>query len=119
MKGQFFIIASVIMVSATILLVQYLFDFTKIDLTKLEERRELDYIQPIKDVLIQTIKDSDCSVLEKELAYTESFVKSQMIKKGIVFDSSHRIINCPTTFFNFTLRTTNSLTKTEFTYPLL
>lgn len=116
MKGQFFIIASVIMVSATMLLVQYLFDFAKTDLTKLEERRELDYIQPIKDVLIQTAKESDCSVWEKELAYTESFVKSQMIKKGIVFDSSHRITDC-TVYFDFTLKTTNSLTKTEFTYP--
>ncbi len=104
------------MVSATILLVQYLFDFSKIDLTKLEERRELDYIQPIKDTLIQTAKESDCSVWEQELTYTESFVKSQMIKKGIVFDSSHRITDC-TVYFNFTLKTTNSLTKTEFTYP--
>ena len=105
------------MVSAIILLIQYLFDFGKIDLTKLETRRELEYIQPIKDTLSETVQNSACDLLETELKYTESFIKSQMIKKGIVFDITHQIISCPTTKFNFTLRTTNSLTQTNFTYP--
>ena len=117
MKGQFFIIASIIMISAIILLVQYLFDFGKVDLSQLEERGSLDYIQSIKDSLIKTIQNSPCSLLEQELRESEAFIKSQMIKKGIVFEISHQIASCPTTHFNFTLRTSNSLTQTDFTYP--
>ena len=117
MKGQFFIIAGIIMISAIVLLIQYLFDFGKTDLTILEERRELEYIQAIKDSLSKTVQNSACSVLEQELRYTESFIKSQMIKKGIVFESTHQITSCPATNFIFTLRTSNSLTQTEFAYP--
>jgi hypothetical protein len=120
MKGQFFIIASVIMISATIVLIQYLFDYGKIDLSSLEERGSLDYIQPIKNSLIKTIQNSGCDVLDQELNYSESFIKSQMIKKGIVFSITHQINNQITnciTHFNFTLQTSSSLTNTEFTYP--
>lgn len=105
------------MISAVVLLVQYLFDFGKVDLTKLEERRELDYIQSIKDSFIETITNSPCDKLEEDLKYTASFIKLQMIKKGIVFDSTHQIISCPQTSINFTTKTSKSLTQTDFVYP--
>ena len=118
MKGQFFIIASVIMISATMVLIQYLFDYGKIDLTKIEERGPQDYIQSIKDTLIKTVQDSDCSVLDQELKSSEAFIKTQMIKKGIVFNIIHQA-SCPpaSAHFNFTLQTIDILTNTEFTYP--
>ena len=116
MKGQFFIIASVIMISATMVLIQYLFDYGKIDLTKIEERGPQNYIQSIKDTLAKTAQDSDCSILDKKLRDTEAFIKTQMIKKGIVFTVSHQI-NCPSVNFDFSLQTTDTLTNTQFTYP--
>ncbi|MFQ6020871.1 MAG: hypothetical protein ACE5J4_02520 [Candidatus Aenigmatarchaeota archaeon] len=118
MKGQFFIISSVIMISAMILMVQYLYDFNKLDLTKLQEMYELDYIQMIKDSLAGTIDNSNCNRLEQDLEDAEEFLKDQLIKKGIRLEIYHEITsNCPTTYFNFSLITSNLYTYTEFTYP--
>ena len=93
MKAQFFIISSVVMIYIIILTFQYLTGFNDIRLTKVEEQRELSYIQKIKDNFIQTFNTSnysnngDLNIVIKDINFTKNFLKQDLIKKGISFDS--------------------------------
>jgi hypothetical protein len=92
MKAQFFIISAVIMMYVIVLTFQYLAGFSDIRLTQVEEQQELSYIQDIKDSFIQTFNISnssngDLNKIIKDMEYTESFFKQELLKKGIGFDS--------------------------------
>ena len=121
MKGQFFVIATVIMVYTLVLVIQYVYDFSDIRLTQLEEMGELDYIQYIKEALNNTAKSSyegsgGCDRLDTDINATKKFLEDEMIKKGISLTINYQIQDCPTTNFNFSLRTSNLVTKTETSY---
>lgn len=116
MKGQFFIISTVIIVAALIVLVQYLYDYRKVDLTTLEESQELNYIQQVKDNLKSTIDNSDCTRLEQDLTDTEKFLENQMIKQGITLKITHTIVNCHSSF-EFNISSSGFFSNTKFTYP--
>jgi len=121
MKGQFFIIATVIMIYSLILAIQYVYDFADIPLTQPEEMGELYYIQHIKDSLIGTVNNSynngGCDRLDADVDATEKFLIDEMIKKGITLTIDSSIVGCPpTASFTFNLRTSELYTETSFTY---
>jgi len=123
LKGQFFIISSIIIISAIVISIQYFFDFSRVDLTKVEERAELNAINTVMNSLKRVI-DNDkfkCSqnppVFEPDIIEAENLLKSGLISRNIKLDIKHTIISCPTTYFNFNITTRSISSKTEFTYP--
>jgi hypothetical protein len=121
MKGQFFIMTTVIMIYTLMALIQYLYDFSDIDLVQLKKGTEFYSIQDIKDVLNSTVASSrfDCGKAESDVNSTEQFLKRQMIYQGINLTIMHSVVSCsPVRFyFNFSLRTPELYTFTEFTSP--
>jgi len=121
MKGQFFVIATVIMIYTLVLVVQYIYDFSDINLTQLEEMGELYYIQYIKEALNKTVLGSynsslDCNKLTSDIDATKKFLQDEMIRKGINLTITYtKSCPPPTVFFNFSLRTSNLYSITEFT----
>jgi len=120
MKGQFFVIASVIMVYTLMLIIQYFYDFSYINLPELESMDELYFIQYIKNSLNTTVISSynssmDCDKLYKDINSTGNFLKNEMISRGINLIISNQI-TCPppVVSFNFSLKTPNLYTVTDF-----
>ena len=111
MKGQFFIISTVIMISALILIMNYLYDYGKIDLTKTEQMQELNYISDIKYSLTSTVKtacatDQDVTHLDRSLNVTENFLKDKLLARGIILNVKHSSLLCgatPHAAFSFTI----------------
>lgn len=121
MKGQFFVMATVIMIYTLMTMIQYVYDFSDINLVQLKKMSELDSIQYIKDALNQAVLGSssslDCNKLDIDISSTESFLKTEMISRGINLTVYHSISNCPPStkvYFNFSLRTPEAYTFTEF-----
>ncbi|MBR9682797.1 MAG: hypothetical protein GOV02_03915 [Candidatus Aenigmarchaeota archaeon] len=122
MKGQFFIIATVVIIAAMILLMQYLLDFGASDLTVVEQFRESEYVPQIKQGFIQGINNSlesgDCDKLAPDLIDMESNFKRELISKGISFNADFNTTSCPTDItVEFNLTTNRFLSKTSFSYP--
>lgn len=105
MKGQFFIISTVIIIAALALMVQYFYDYSKVDLTKSEQLAEADYVYMIKNTLRNAANISyhqeGCTRVDADLNETEKFFKDQLIKKGISFNGFHS--GCPNVNFQFNL----------------
>jgi len=113
MKGQFFVVATVIMIYTLMTMIQYIYDFSDINLVQLKKTTELDSIRYIKDVLEQTVISSnsslDCNKIDIDLSSTEDFLEREMISRGINLTISHTIINCPPDVnVNFVLRIKSS-----------
>jgi hypothetical protein len=122
MKGQFFIISSVIMVYIIILTFQYLSSFNDIGASKNSDTQGLSYIPYIKDTLNRTVYTSlisnDCSRLSADLNYTRNFLKSEMMKRGVNL-AIYYVVDCnlPVNVqFNFTATDRNLYSFTNFTY---
>ncbi len=116
MKGQFFIISTVIMISALILITQYLYDYGKVDLTKVEEMQELKYIDDVENSLTSTVKTS-CYLrdnLEKNLIYTEDFLKNKFLEKGVILKITHSDTTCPNVDFTVTINSTDFYIENKF-----
>ena len=82
---------------------------------------EVYYIQYIKDTLNKTAISSfsslDCNKLEIDINATESLLKNAMISRGINLTINHQI-NCPSSlYFNFSLKTSELYTFTQFKIP--
>jgi hypothetical protein len=114
--------ATVIMIYTLMTMIQYIYDFSDINLVQLKKMAEIYYIQYIKDTLNKTVVSSsyDCpNKLEIDLNATENFLKSEMISRGINLTISH-VISCPPSFnvrFNFSLKTPELYTFTELKSP--
>lgn len=122
MKGQFFIISATIIVSALFLITEYILSYGKVELMQLEELNQLNYIQPIKDSLKNTVKASlenlpNCDRLEADLQEAESFLKKELIKRALVLDIRHIMFVCPAVNFEFNLTSQNFFSSTKFSYP--
>jgi hypothetical protein len=126
MKGQFFVMASVIMIFSLVLVIQYFYDFSNINLTELGSMNELYFIQYIKDSLNTTVMSSysstkNCEKLKNDINLTEIFLKNEMISRGINL-TVENLIACPWPLsppdvvveFNFSLKTPNLYTITDF-----
>ena len=92
MKGQFFIIATVVIISTLAFLIQDIFVYRRIDLTKTQEVQELKYIEDIKDTMTSTFKNSASLRFEADLNETENFLKNRLIQKGIKLDIKHNVV---------------------------
>lgn len=116
MKGQFFIIATIVIISSLSLVVRYLYDFNKVSLTKVEEAYELNYIQQINESLQKTIDSSvsteGCDRLEADLNYTEKFLKNQLFKKLIILLLAYNIKSCSSVDFKYSLISSDFATLT-------
>jgi len=113
--------ATVIMIYTLMTLIQYIYDFSDINLLQLKTSSETYYIQYIKDVLNKTVISSnlnqDCDKVDIDLNSTETFLKKAMISRGINLMVSHQIF-CPSYVkLNFSLRTPELYTFTEFKSP--
>jgi len=120
MKGQFFIISTIIMISALFLIVQYLFDFGEIDLTTLENTREYDYNVNVYQTLYETAKNTDCERSDKDMLYAKEFLTDQLIEKSIKFEMEYVKIGCPTSLqldIKYNLSSVNFFSNNSFTYP--
>jgi len=131
MKGQFFVMATVIMIYTLMTLTQYLYSFSDINLVQLKKMSEFYYIPEIKNALNETALSSntslDCSKLNADLNSTENFLKQELISRGITLEVNHSIVTCPQTCppncpsfnvsFNFSLKTSNLYTFTQFNIP--
>lgn len=121
MKGQFFVISAIIIISAITLITQYFYDFGKIDLTRLQQQKELEYIQMAKESLALSSNISHslskCERLDADLNDVEDELKRQLLKKGINFESVHEI-DCNSTqdsvYFEFSLISQNMRSTTDF-----
>jgi hypothetical protein len=115
MKGQFFVMATVIMIFTLMALIRYFYDFSDINLPKLKEISELNYIPYIKDSLNSTVNShtGDCDKLQDDLNFTKIFLESEMIKRGINLTVNYTGYCLPINF-NFTIRTSNLYTETVF-----
>jgi hypothetical protein len=122
MKGQFFIISTVIVISALVLITQYLYDFGRIDLTRLFEIRETDYIRYVKDSLLITANTTyllvgcDAARIDAELLATKVYLADRLIRKGIVLDVDWEIEDC-TVSFSFNLTSPGFRSQTWFSWP--
>lgn len=118
MKGQFFIISTVIIVYALVIIIQYIYDYNKVDLTILEEAHELDYIGAIKESLNRTadisLTNGGCNKVEADLIEVENFIKNELAKQMIDIEFSHDKTNCPTILFSFNITTSNMFSETKF-----
>ncbi len=116
-KGEFFIISSAVLLSILLTISQHLFEYGKIDLTRLEEMPEFDYIANVKDVLYRTAEISPCERMDAELKYSEKIMEKQLAEDGIELSITHNIISCSNILFNFTIKSPHFFSKTEFSYP--
>ena len=120
MKGQFFVMATVIMIYTLMTMIQYIYDFSDINLVQLKTVTEFDYIQYIKDVLYQTVISSnsslDCNKVDFDLKSTEILLERNMISRGIKLSVNHSISSCSplNVYFNFSIKTSKLYTFTEF-----
>jgi hypothetical protein len=120
MKGQFFVVATVIMIITLMSLVRYFYDFSSIDLPEIRELGELNYIPFIKDSLNYTVLsfNGDCVKLEEDINNTKNMIENGMIKRGIFLNISY-VFNCPPpdVLFNFTIKSAGLYTETVFRSP--
>ena len=98
MKGQFFMISTVIMISALVLITHYLYDYGKVDLTQIEQMQELNYIEDIENSLESVARiscDGGSSTLaDYNVALTIDQLKNSFIEKGIVLNIISYGTNC-------------------------
>ncbi|MDD5416724.1 MAG: hypothetical protein PHU12_01985 [Candidatus Aenigmarchaeota archaeon] len=122
MKGQFFIISTVIMISALILIMGYLYDYGKVDLTKIETGQEINLIEDIQNSLKTTVKaacdssNDDTTILENNILLEEKFLKDKMLESGIVLEITHNTPSCASTQFTFKIKSNDFYIENTFTY---
>lgn len=123
MKGQFFIISSVIIVFTIVSLISLANDFGIINLTKVGEMGKLKHIDNIKKVLNKTVYASyanyDCTKLRTDLDSTRDLLEREFRNKGINLEIDYRVLQCvspnpPNIWFNFTITTEEMYSLTEF-----
>jgi hypothetical protein len=118
MKGQFFVMATVIIILTLMALIRYFYDFSDINLPQVKQISELNYIPFIKEALNDTVVsfNDDCDKLQEDLNFTKNFLESKMIGRGIKLNITYSNF-CPPIDFNFTITTSDIYTETVFTSP--
>jgi len=109
MKGQFFIISTVIMIAALIMITNYLYDYGKVDMTQIEQMQELNYIEDVQQSLTETARIScqhgNNAMLINNLDNTKNFLEESFLNKGIKLNIVINSATCPpgTTDVDFTI----------------
>jgi len=117
MRGQFFIISAVIMISALLLITQYMYDFSRTDVAFLAELRETDYVRYVQTSLTNTVLTFSAkpdSVLNDELTASEKFMKSNLAERGIEMSANH-VIAFDNVNIKFNITAPNFFSQTAFT----
>lgn len=114
MRGQFFIISSVIIISAVVIVAQYM---SGLNQGSIDYTGSYTYIHSVQSALNNTAKASsyNCDKLNYDLLGTENFLKQQLKLKGIFLDVRHE--GCPIVKFSFTLMDNKFNYTTSYTYP--
>ncbi|MFH0928982.1 MAG: hypothetical protein V1818_01345 [Candidatus Aenigmatarchaeota archaeon] len=109
MKGQFFMVATVIMIITLMSLVRYFYSFSDINLTQLKEMSELEYVPFVKQSLDDVIASysGDCAKLQTDFDETVVFLENRMIERGIVLDIEYSV-SCPSVSFAFNITTSET-----------
>lgn len=115
-KGQFFIISAVIMVSMFLVIGSGFLDFNSIDLTRQAEMNEYEYISMIKKSLNNSAS-TECDRQEEEIRTIESFLSRNLAEQGIELSVEHQIVSCGKVKFKFNLTSPGFFSSTEFWYP--
>ena len=109
MKGQFFVVATVIMIITLMSLVRYFYGFSAIDLPSIKEISELNYIPFIRESLGSVVDASgeDCAKLQTDLDSAIEFIEDRMISRGVKTIITYNIYDCPSDtrvdfYFNMT-----------------
>ncbi len=108
------------MISALVLIFQYVFDYKRVNLTKVEEFTEINYVSSVKSALAGVVDaNNDCSKLDPDIINAETFLKNQLLIKGITLNISHTIISCPSPRVSFNMNITTSIffSHSEFIIP--
>lgn len=114
--------ATVIMILTLMALIRYFYDFSDINLPRLKEVSELNYIPFVKETLIDTINsyNGNCNKLQDDLTFTKDFLESRMIGRGMNLNIDYQLFcippNPPDADFNFTITTSNLYTETVFLF---
>lgn len=124
MKGQFFVVATVIMIIALMALVRYFYSFSYINLPQSKEISELDYIpyinQSMNDVVLSY--NGDCNKLLTDIETNKNFIENSLIERGIDLEIVYTF-NCvsptpPDVKFDFRITSPNiQVTTEDFTPP--
>lgn len=104
-----------------VLSIQSLYAFNDIRITQTEEIVELNYIPYIKDSLIKTgtvsyySSKGDCDKVRADLNFTQKSLEEEIIKNGVKLTTFYTT-NCPSPqiYFNFTLKSQDFYSTTEF-----
>lgn len=92
MHGQFFVISAVIIVSALVLITQYLYDFGRTPLTQLSEMRETDYVRYVQTTLNSTGRgmiNQPTGLVDVEMTTTEKFLTAELAERGMQLSAKH------------------------------
>lgn len=84
------------MISALILIMNYLYDYGKVDLSNVEKMQELNYIGDVKNSLMQTLQISCANSQNPEmnLVLSEKNLKERLLERGIVLEVAHTNVGC-------------------------
>jgi hypothetical protein len=118
MKGQFFVMSTVIMIYTLMSLIQYVYDFN-INVSEIKKIPELEYIQYVKDSVNGTVFASktslDCAKIQTDLLATESFLRQEMLSRGMNLTVQHTLTCSPVNaYVNFSISSPNFYSFTEF-----
>ncbi|MBU5557703.1 MAG: hypothetical protein QW751_02145 [Candidatus Aenigmatarchaeota archaeon] len=105
MRGQFFVISAVIIISAIVLIAQYLYDFGRTNLTGLAEFHETNYVRYVQMVLNNTAA-TNCTVVDAELNATEKFLIARLAERGMRLDVAHNRVGLPPVVVNINFNIT-------------
>lgn len=123
MKGQFFIIATVIIVASLVAITQYFYDYSKTDLTDIYNVRELQYVQDVKYNLLETARISamhGCESFSSDMTDAENVLKNKLLEKGIELIFTVNSKACPGSTgpynlnYNFKIKSSDFESTTRF-----
>lgn len=94
-------------------MIQYIYDFSDINVVQLKKITELDSVKYVKDVLSETMlsvnSNPDCNKAAIDLNSTEYLLEKEMISRGINLTISHTFQNCsPIIIANFSFSINSS-----------
>jgi hypothetical protein len=105
------------MISALLLITQYMYDFSRTDVAFLAELRETDYVRYVQTALngtASTFASRPDSVLNDELTATENFMKSNLAERGMEMSVKH-VISVGNVNIKFNITAPGFFSQTAFT----
>ena len=115
MKGQFYIISAVIIVATLIAVSRYIADYQQVNLQKVGELNELNYISYVRESLSQLPRSSSCNRLSEDTDSEIKDLKNMLAQRGISLSVSYQITSCPTVQFSYIIDSSSFSSNGQFT----